>query len=101
MKTNEEKIDEICHKEGKVLIIKEWLGVLFFVAAIVVAGVYIKALSLPVSNYVSDMERDRVAATVIIICLSAFAATITAGYFYNQLLSKKLDRLWEQKKLLF
>ena len=98
---NEKKIDEICRKEGKVKQIKEWLGILFFVAAIIVAIVYYKAMALPVSNYASDLERDRAAVTIIIADLSVFAVTIIAGYFYNRFLSKELDKLYEQKQLLF
>jgi uncharacterized membrane protein required for colicin V production len=92
---NENQIDEICRKESKVQLTKEWLGILFFVAAAIVAVIYYKALSAPIADH------GEAAAITIIITLSAFAALLISGYFYNGFLSKKLDRLWEQKKLLF
>ena len=96
---NQKKINEICRKEGKVQLIKEWLGVLFFVAAIIVAIIYYKAVSFAVT--VPDMKYDQIAGETIIITLTVFAGLLIAGYFFNKFLSKKLDRLWEQKQLLF
>jgi len=103
MNTNEEKINAICQKEGKVQQTKEWLGVLFFVAVIIVAIVYYKAISFAVNvpDPLLTMKYDRIAGATIIITLAIFAGLLISGYFYNGMLSKKLDRLWEQKKLLF
>ncbi|HBA37023.1 TPA: hypothetical protein DCZ15_04105 [Candidatus Falkowbacteria bacterium] len=91
----ETKIDEICRKENKVQLTKEWLRILFFVTAAIVAIIYCKALSTPI------IDHGETAAITITVTLSAFAALLISGYFYNGFLSKKLDRLWEQKKLLF
>jgi len=92
---NENQIEEICRKEGRVQQTKKWLGILFFVAAAIMAVIYYNALSAPIT------DNGKAAATQILISLSTFAGLIIAGYFYNRFLSKKLDRLWEQKKLLF
>ncbi|MFZ4632479.1 MAG: hypothetical protein ACOYL8_04775 [Patescibacteria group bacterium] len=100
MKANEEKLDEICRKEAKVLATKEWLCALFVIAAIVNAVIYLNALSKAV-NPLIGIEADQAAATTIIISFSVFAGLIIAGYVYNQALSKKLGRLWNIKKTLF
>jgi|GEM_PF-3573048 len=97
---NEERINEICRKEGRVLLIKEWLGVLFFVAAIIVAIIYYKVISFAVivPDQFLRMEYCGIAVETIIITLAIFAGLLVSGYFYNRFLSKRLDILWEQKK---
>ncbi len=95
MKNNEEEIREICRKEDNVLATKAWLRILFFLAAVVVAIVYYKALSAPMTDH------GKTAVETICITLSIFASLLIAGYFYDKLLSKKLNGLWKQKKLLF
>jgi uncharacterized membrane protein YkgB len=80
MNTNEKKIDEICHKEGKVQQTKEWLGVLFFLAAITVLITCYKVLSAPITDH------GKIAGATIIITLSVFAGLIIAGYLYNRFL---------------
>jgi len=97
---NEKQINEICRKESKVLAVKEWLCVLFFLAAIVTAVIYLKALSNAVDPLLG-IEADQTAVKTIIITFSVFAVSVIAGYFYNKFLSKELNRLWEQKQLLF
>ena len=92
---NKNQIEEICCKESKVQLKKEWLGILFFVAAVIVAVIYYKAFSAPIADH------GVAAGKTILIALSTFAVLLIFGYFYNGFLSKKLDRLWEQKKLLF
>lgn len=100
---NKEKINEICRKEGNVQLMKEWLGILFFVAVIIVAIIYYKAISFAVTvpDPLLTMKYDQIAGETIIITLTVFAGLLIAGYFFNKFLSKKLDRLWEQKQLLF
>lgn len=95
MNTNKKEIKEICSKESKVQLVKEWLNILFFLAAAIVAVVHYKVLSVPTTDH------GKSAVTVIIITLSVFAGLIIAGYFYDRFLTKKLDKLWEQKKNLF
>ena len=93
---NEKEILEICKKERKIILKKQWLVTLFFVAAAVVIGIICcKALSAPVGDY------GEAAGLAILITLSIFASLIISGFFYYKNLSKKLDKLWEQKKLLF
>ena len=92
---NEEKISEICGKEKQVLNIKNWLITLFFLAAIIVALIIIKSL------FTTNLDHGQEAVTNIIITLSIFAISIIAGYLYGQRLSKKMDKLWEQKKEFF
>ena len=95
---NENQINEICRKESKVQLMKEWLDVLFFVAAIIVAIVYYKAISFAVTpDPLLTMKYDQIAGAAIIITLSIFVCLLISGYFYNRFLSKKLDKLWEQK----
>lgn len=96
------EIDGICREEAKVQLTKEWLGILFFVATIIVAFVYYKAISFAVNvpDPLLTMEYDKIALGVIIIALTIFASLLVSGYFYNIFLSKKLDRLWGQKQLL-
>jgi hypothetical protein len=103
MMKNDYQIDKICLKEGKIMLIKEWLGVLFFVAAIIVAIVYYKAISFAVNvpDPLFAMKYDRISGAIIIITLAIFAGLLIAGYLYNRALTKKLDKLWERKKLLF
>ena len=92
---NENQIDAICRKEGKIQQAKEWLGILFFVAAAIVAVICYKAVTAPIADH------GETAVITILITLSTFAGLLITGYLYNRFLSKKLDRLWEQKKLLF
>ena len=98
---NEKKVEEICRQEKKLLAIKEWLVVSFFLASAVVVWVYISALMDRAADPLLNIEQDRVVATKIITTLFTFAVTIIAGYLYNKALSKKLDRLWEKKSVLF
>lgn len=100
---NENQINEICRKEGRVRLTKEWLVILFFIAIIIVAIIYYKAISFAVTvpDPLLTMEYDRIAGARIIITLSVFVGFLITGYCYNMFLSKKLDRLWEQKQLLF
>ena len=101
MEKNEKEIETIYLKERKVLAIKEWLGILFFLLSIIVAAVYIKVLLTPVEDPLLTMEHDRKALVIILVTLSVFAVAIIAGYFYNKALSRKLDRLWIEKTSLF
>lgn len=101
MEKNIEKIEVIYLKERKVLAIKEWLGILFFLLSIIVAVVFVKALSIPEVDPLLTMEHDRKVVIIILINFSVFAFSIVAGYFYNKALSKKLDRLWVEKSSLF
>jgi hypothetical protein len=96
----EKEIEKICKKEGKILATKEWLCAAFFLSAVITAIVYLKSLSEALNSSLG-IDGDRAAVVKIIIAFSVFAVSIIAGYLYNQLLSKKLDRLWEQKKALF
>ena len=89
---NEEKLAEICKKEEKILLKQQWLVLLFFVAAAVVVGI--------ICYVFVAIDYGDVAAIIILITLSVFASIVISGYFYDKSLSKKLDRLWEQKKLL-
>jgi hypothetical protein len=100
---NKNQIEEICNKEDKMLLTKEWLDIAFFVAVIIVAIVCYKAISLAVTvpDPLITMKYDRIAGATIIITLAIFAGLLVSCYFYNRFLSKKLDMLWEQKKLLF
>jgi len=94
------KIEEICRKEGKVVAAKEWLGVLFFLASIIVAWIFIKALSTPVTNPLLVMKHDAMVVEKLLITLMTFTVAIISGYLLNWTLSKKMDRLWKQKKAL-
>lgn len=94
MTTNEKKIDEICHQEGRIQQAKEWLIVLFFLVIILMAAIFYKALSAPV------VDNGKAAVITIIITLSVFAGLLISGYFCDKFLSKKLDKLYEQKQLL-
>lgn len=100
---NKEEIDKICRKANKLRLTQEWLRILFFVAVIIVTIVYYKAISfaVTVSDPLLTMKYDRIAGATIIITLSVFAGLLMSGYFYNQYLSRKLDQLWDEKKLLF
>ncbi|ETB64052.1 MAG: hypothetical protein O210_OD1C00001G0534 [Parcubacteria bacterium RAAC4_OD1_1] len=100
-KDDEKMIDKICHKENRILAIKEWLGILFFLTSIIVIITYFKVLSIPIQNYASSIDRDRAVAVIILVDLSIFASMIIIGFLYNKALSKKLNLLWEQKKRLF
>jgi len=89
----EEKIDEICRKEDGIQKVKDWLVVLFFFAAIAVVVVSYRALSASVNDH------GKTAVVTMLVALSVFAGVIVAGYFYNKFLTKKLNKLWEQKKI--
>lgn len=92
---NENQINEICLKESKVQLMKEWLGILFFVAAAIVAVMDYKALSSTATDH------GETAVTIMLVTRIVFVGLLLTGYFYNRFLSKKLDMFWEQKKLLF
>ena len=92
---NENHIENICREEGKIQLIKDWLGISFFIAAAIVAVIYYKAVTAPITDH------GETAVITIIMTLSVFAGLLMFGYFYNRMLSKRLDSLWEQKKLLF
>ena len=93
---NEKEILEICKKERNVILKQQWLVTLFFIAAAAVIGIICcKALTAPIADH------GEAAGTTILATLSVFAGLIISGFFYYKFLSKKMDRLWEQKKLLF
>lgn len=91
----EQKINEICSKEREIQAVKEWLGISFFVvAAIVTIMIY--------ATLTSSMEdRGEIVVEKIISILSAFAGLLIFGYLYDKFLSKRLEILWEQRKMLF
>jgi len=91
---NEEKIREIYHKELKIQLIKDWLVILFFLACGIVAAIYCGTLFLTVA------VDGKAAAVTILTTLIIFSGLLISGYCYNKFLSKKLDKLWDQKKLL-
>ncbi len=94
MENNEKKVEEICRKEDKIKVIKEWLVVLFFLAAVMVGIVFYIGISA------STNDNGKTAEITMLIALVTFAGLIIAGYIFNKFLSKKLHRLWQQKKLL-
>ena len=97
---NEKEIKKIADQEQKIVLTKWYLEASFFPLIILVIWVYIKALMTPAANPIFDMKHDQMVATKILITFSLFAVALIIGYFYNLKLSKKLDRLWEQKKAL-
>jgi D-alanyl-lipoteichoic acid acyltransferase DltB (MBOAT superfamily) len=88
------KITEICDKKNKIQSIKEWLEILFFAISAIVAVICYQSITAQTADH------GQTEVITIIVTLSAFAVLCISGYFYSQFLSKKLDRLWEQKKLL-
>jgi len=84
-----------------VLVIKTAIGMALCSIAGFVIWTYVKEVMDSASNPIMDIEQDRMAITRIIITLSFFAITLLAGYLYDRQLSKKLEKLWKQKKALF
>jgi len=89
------EIDEICRKEEVAENKKTWLCIICILAAIITAIICVVTIFNPVT------DRGEAAALTIIITLSIDECIIISGYFYNRYLSKKLEQLFEQKKLLF
>jgi len=98
---NEKEIEKIANQERKIVLAKWFIGASFFPLIIAAFWIYIKAITEPVVNPLLDIEHDQMVATKIIFTFSLLAALLIIGYFCNWELSKKLDRLWEQKKTLF
>jgi len=98
---NSKEIERLASQEAKICNQKWYLGASFFPAIIIVIWIYVRAIMEAVNNPVFDIKHDQMAATKILITYSLFAVALVIGYLYNQKLSKKLDRLWEQKKALF
>ena len=86
------ELEKIVAKEKKIQSTKEWLGILFFVVAAIVAIMIYATLA-------SSIEGEVIGKKIIII-LSAFAGLLIFGYLYDKLLSKRLEILWEQRKML-
>ena len=98
---NDKEIERIANQEQKVLLAKMYLWVLFFILSALVFWTFVKAVMESMANPAFDIKQDQMAATKIIIALSLFAVALVIGYLYDKKLSKKLDKLWEQKKALF
>ena len=98
---NKKEIEKIANQEKKVLLTKTYLWVSCFILGIFVIWIYVKAVMESMANPAFDIERDQMAVTKIIITLSLFAVALVIGYLYDKKLSKKLAKLWEQKKALF
>lgn len=86
------ELEKIVAKEKKIQSTKEWLGILFFVVAAIVAIMIYATLASSIEGEVIGKR--------IIITLSAFAGLLIFGYLYDKLLSKRLEILWEQRKML-
>lgn len=89
------QLKEVCEKENRVQQMKEWLNILFFVASAIVAVICYQSITA------QTVDHGKTEVITIIVTLSIFAGLLISGYFYSKFLSKKLDKLWEQKKLLF
>ncbi len=98
MYKNEKQISEICYKEDRVKLIKEWLRISFFILSTVVIMLMVIFAGTAKDQSIGD---QRMAVIKIIVTLLTFALLIIAGYFYDRFLSKKMDKLWEEKKALF
>ncbi len=89
---NQEKIELICKQERKITVIKEWLIVAFFLTCFAVALLIV---------YFIFAQTNEEAPKNIVYVLIVFAASLFLGFAYNNNLSKRLNRLWEEKKELF
>lgn len=98
---NENEIEKIANQEKKIVLTKTYLWLSFFPLSVFVFWTFIKAVMESSANSEFDIKQDQMAVTKIIITLSLFAVALVIGYLYNKKLSKKLDKLWQQKKALF
>lgn len=89
---NQEKINEICKRERRVSVIKEWLVIAFFLTCFAVVLLIV---------YFMFTNNNQETPKNIINVLISFAVILFFGFAYNNSLSKKLNRLWEEKKELF
>ncbi len=92
---SENELKEICDKENKIQSIKDCLNILFFAVSAIVAVICCQSITA------QTVDHGKTEVITIIVTLSIFAGLLISGYFYSKFLSKKLDKLWEQKKLLF
>jgi len=90
---NEEAIGIIIHQEQKVSNLKTYLIISFFLISIAALIIFI--------SVVADYAGDKSSAIKILVTFIVYAVLLVAGYYYNQSLTKKLDRLDDQKQLLF
>lgn len=90
------EIEEIVKQEAKISNKKWYLKASFFLVSALVILIYVLAVKEALAK--DDLLSDQVALVKIIVTLSVFAGLLIVGYFYNQKLSKKLDKLWEEKK---
>lgn len=91
---NEEAIEQIVSQENKVSNQKTYLWVAFFLVSLAVGVIVFMTLK----NYHSGSEKS---AVIILTTYTVYALLLFAGWFYDRYLSKKLERLWNEKKLLF
>jgi hypothetical protein len=90
---NEAEIEKIANQEQKVSNVKTYLIILFFLIS---AAVIVIFFSVLFNRDINDKYITKILATFI-----SYAVLLAGGYLYNRALSKKLDKLWNQKKSLF
>ena len=88
---NQEKIELICKQERKIVAIKEWLTVVFVLACF--------ASPLLIVHSIFTQANEEAPKNIVYV-LIIFATSLFLGFAYNNKLSKRLNRLWEEKKEL-
>lgn len=90
---NEAEIEKIANQEQKVTNLKTYLIISFFLISIIVIIIFFSSLF--------GHLHDQMSATKILIMFIVYVVLLVVGYFCNKALSKKLDKLWDQKKSFF
>lgn len=96
---NEEEIKKIVEKEIKIGNQRWFLGFSFFLISLLVTWSCFSSIKSAVtSDPWLNMQQDQIAMIKIIVTLLLFVILLTIGWFYNRSLSKKLEKLWEEKQ---
>lgn len=89
---NEKEIEKIYNQEQKVSNLRTYVRISFFLVSAVVIIIFV--------SVIINHAGGKLPAVKILVTLIVYAVSLVIGYLYDWILSKKLDRLWNQKKSL-